>query len=602
MEDVRKTKKQLIEELNALRLEQIEQTRVTQEKFTKAFLQNSIPATITTVKEGRFVEVSDAFLRLVELKRDEVIGHTSRETEFITEEQRTLFYNELGKSGRIENLEIELRPKGRGLRYGLFNAVMISINNENCLLTTIQDITDRKQTEEALRESEKKFRSVFESFEDIYFETDLSGNITLISPSVYRISGWKPEELIGQPVTLFYARPEDRSALITAIFSCGYARDYELNLIMQDGSKAVASLAAHLVYDSSDNPTGLAGSFRDITERKQAEEALRESEEKYRTILESIEEGYYEVDLAGNFTFFNDSMCRIIGYSKEEMMGMNNRQYTDKDHLKKLFTIFNEVYRTGHSAKEFDWRIIRKDGTKRYLELSVSLQNNSAGKPIGFQGICRDITERKNAEDALRSMHWRQESVIEGTHVGTWEWNIQTGETAFNETWAQIVGYTLPELAPISIKTWESFAHPDDLKQSDELLERHFAGELPYYDYECRMKHKDGHWVWVHDRGRVVTRTNDGKPLLMFGTHSDITARKLAEEAKSQLEAQNRQLQKSESLGRMAGAIAHHFNNQLAVVMGNLEMAMDELPQDPPVSLKMAGRCWWSKMRSSCAG
>ena len=103
----------------------------------------------------------------------------------------------------------------------------------------------------------------------------------------------------------------------------------------------------------------------------------------------------------------------------------------------------------------------------------------------------------KQAKDALRDAHWRLASIIEGTHAGTWEWNVQTGETVFNEVWAQIIGYTLKELAPISIKTWGTFAHPDDLKQSGELLERHFAGELPYYDYECRMKHKDGHWAWV---------------------------------------------------------------------------------------------------------
>ena len=137
---------------------------------------------------------------------------------------------------------------------------------------------------------------------------------------------------------------------------------------------------------------------RDITKRKQAEEALLKSEEKYRTILENIEDGYYEVDLTGNFTFFNDSMCRILGYSQEEMMGMNNRQFTDKENAKKLFKVFNEVYRTGKPAKEFDWQIIRKDGTKRYIEVSVSLQINSSGKPIGFRGIARDITERKMME------------------------------------------------------------------------------------------------------------------------------------------------------------------------------------------------------------
>jgi len=108
------------------------------------------------------------------------------------------------------------------------------------------------------------------------------------------------------------------------------------------------------------------------------------------------------------------------------------------------------------------------------------------------------------------------------------------------------------------------------------LLERHFTGELPYYDYECRMKHKDGHWVEVHDRGKVVTWTPDGKPLMMFGTHQDITLRK-------QMEAKTSHIQKVESLGRMAGAIAHNLNNQLYVVTGNLELVMDDLPGDAEI-------------------
>jgi PAS domain S-box-containing protein len=107
-------------------------------------------------------------------------------------------------------------------------------------------------------------------------------------------------------------------------------------------------------------------------------------------------------------------------------------------------------------------------------------------------------------EDAMRDAHQRMENIIEGAYVGTWEWNVQTGETVFNEVWAQIIGYTLDELAPICIKTWEMFVCPDDMKQSAELLERHFAGALPYYDCECRMKHKNGQWVWIYDRGCVI--------------------------------------------------------------------------------------------------
>ena len=132
--------------------------------------------------------------------------------------------------------------------------------------------------------------------------------------------------------------------------------------------------------------------------RKRVVELQSESETKYRTILENIEDGYYEVDLKGNFTFFNNSMCQILGYSQEEMMGMNNRQFTDKENQKKLFKTFNKVYKTGDSTKEFDWQVIRKDGNKRFIEVSVSLQKNSSGRPIGFQGISRDITERKKVE------------------------------------------------------------------------------------------------------------------------------------------------------------------------------------------------------------
>jgi len=123
------------------------------------------------------------------------------------------------------------------------------------------------------------------------------------------------------------------------------------------------------------------------------------------------------------------------------------------------------------------------------------------------------------------------EFILEGTNVGTWEWNTQTGETIFNERWAEIIGYTLEEISPVSIETWERFTHSDDLKLSDELLEKHFNGDLDYYEYEARIRHKNGEWVWVLDRGKVATWSEDGKPLLMSGTRQDITARKQAEQS-----------------------------------------------------------------------
>ncbi|MBT3259002.1 MAG: PAS domain S-box protein [Deltaproteobacteria bacterium] len=138
---------------------------------------------------------------------------------------------------------------------------------------------------------------------------------------------------------------------------------------------------------------------RESSERKKAKEALRESEEKYRTILESLEDGYYEVDIAGNITFFNDALCEIFGYSGDELMGMNNRQYTDKEYARKLYQTFNRVYTTEKPDKGFDWKIIRKDGARRYVEASVAIRKDSEAQRIGFRGIVRDVSERRHEEE-----------------------------------------------------------------------------------------------------------------------------------------------------------------------------------------------------------
>ncbi|GAB2920710.1 PAS domain-containing protein [Rheinheimera gaetbuli] len=143
----------------------------------------------------------------------------------------------------------------------------------------------------------------------------------------------------------------------------------------------------------------------------------------------------------------------------------------------------------------------------------------------------QEITDRlqQQAHEQLLVSELMNRSVLEGTRIGTWQWNVQSGETLFNQRWAEIVGYTLDELAPIDINTWLGLAHPDDLAGSGAALEQHFSGQLPFYDFKCRMKHKAGHWVWVHDRGRVVSWADDGKPLMMYGTHADITEQKHAE-------------------------------------------------------------------------
>ncbi|MEI6828100.1 MAG: PAS domain S-box protein [Desulfuromonadales bacterium] len=158
--------------------------------------------------------------------------------------------------------------------------------------------------------------------------------------------------------------------------------------------------------------------------------------------------------------------------------------------------------------------------------LPVTSQDEIGQLVTGFNHLLA-IREKQSVE--LRDEKQRQESIVRGTNAGTWEWNVQTGETVFNELWAGIIGYSLDEISPVSIETWTKFAHPDDLQNSGELLKKHFNGELEYYHCECRMKHKNGQWVWVLDRGRVASWNDAGKPLWMFGTHQDITDRKQME-------------------------------------------------------------------------
>jgi len=267
------------------------------------------------------------------------------------------------------------------------------------------EMQERKQAEEALRESAEKYRTILEKIEDAYYEVDLAGNLTFFNDSMCRIWGYPREELMGMNDRQ-YTDKENAKKLFQAfnkVYRTGEPRrECDWEIIRKNGTKRCIEASISLRKDSSDKPIGFRGIIRDITERKQMEEALRESEERYRTILEDIEESYFETDLAGNFTFVNDIGCRRLGYSREELIGMNNRQLTDEETAKKIFQAFSEVYRTGEPRRGGEWEIIRKDGTKGIFEISASLVRDSGGRPIGFRGTARDITERKRAEEALK--------------------------------------------------------------------------------------------------------------------------------------------------------------------------------------------------------
>ena len=221
------------------------------------------------------------------------------------------------------------------------------------------------------------------------------GKFVYVSELYQKITGYADTELIGT-FSLGNIHPDDREMVRKRAIKCLKRESfepYEYRFVKKNDEVMWALETITPVTYKEERAT--LGSFMDITERKQAEEALRQSEEKYRNILETIQEGYFEVDLNGNFTFCNNSMSRLTGHSKEELLGMNHKQFTNEETAKEVFQAFDNVYTTGEPSKGFDWQIIRKDGGEGFVEASVTLQKDLSGKPTGFKGMIRDITERK---------------------------------------------------------------------------------------------------------------------------------------------------------------------------------------------------------------
>ena len=358
---------------------------------------------------------SDTTIRIANSNFEKLSGYSSQELEgkmswtvFIADEdlERMKAYHKQRRSDQSSapaEYEFGFVNKTGETRNILLNMAMIEGTSRS--VASCMDITARKRAEESLRRSEETYRNILESIQEVYYEVDLKGNFTFFNPMAWRALGYSKEELTNMNFR-DYMDADNIQKVFDAyhrVFVTGEPIPvFEFDVIMKNQGRLPAEASVSLRRDSNGRVVGFKGVVRDITRRKEAEKARHQSEEKYRSILESIQEGYYEVDLKGRFTFFNDSFCSMVGYTPEEVMGTKYRVFVDEETAHKIYDVFHNVYLTGNPDKGFDWSIVRKDGTKKAIESSTTLMRGPKGEPIGFRGVMRDVTERKQAQEALR--------------------------------------------------------------------------------------------------------------------------------------------------------------------------------------------------------
>jgi two-component system cell cycle sensor histidine kinase/response regulator CckA len=479
-------------------------------------------------------------------------------------------------AGRTWTLRFVTAPEfGRDTGAGLVPFILIGGTAIGLLLfwilrSKVQALAAAERIAAELRVSEERFRDLFENANDVVYTIDLSGKMQSVNRAAETISGYTREQLLGMSAGELIS-PESLKMMprmVRAKFEGQGVTNYEIEMVKKDGGRATLEISSRLIYRDG-KAAGVQGIGRDITERKKAEEALRNSEEKHREILLNIQEGYYETDLRGRIQFFSAPLSKVLGVPEDKLLGLDGADYCGPDEYKKLFGAFNQVFKTGAPLTGLEYEVRTKDGQSRFLEVSASLIREASGRPSGFRGLIHDVTERKRAEEQIKDSEQRYRILFESNPQPMWVFDFETlAFLAVNTAAIKHYGYSLEEFLSMTIK---------DIRSEDEvsaLLSR--VSSIANVENSTRIwqhRRKDGSFIDVE----VTSHSLDfGGRKARLTLLLDITERK-------RLEAQLLQAQKMQAVGRLAGGIAHDFNNLLTAIIGYSQILAKKLRDDPPL-------------------
>lgn len=516
------------------------------EQLFQAVAQQSSDIILLVNREAVVLYENDAVERILGFKADQRIGNKvfdhvhPDDVGFLKDAFNLLFADE---NAPVQKREVRVQDIDGN--WHIFEAGAIHLKRKDFIegvVVNLRDITERKHAEKALQESqafhherEERCQNILNNMEESYYEIDLKGNMTFFNSTAVRKLGYTENEMMGMNFRQYVEKDSHQKVFdaFHEVFLTGEPiQGVDWDIISKAGEKIPVASSISLMQDPRGNPVGFRGIIRDITQRKQAEDALRKSEaryrereERYRNILDNMAEAYYEVDLKGNLTFFNATAVMNLGYTDNIMMGLNFREYVDDENASKVFEAYNKVFLTGEPIKGIDWELITKESGKIRVESSIILIRDVHGKPVGFRGIIRDITERKLAEEALRESEEKFRNLTETAQDAIVTTNMN-GMIIYANPAAKalargkaVVGMSLKDFLPP-----DSVEHHYD--QIFDLLSRGFSETL---SYESKIMKSPGDDPLYFDV-KSSTLWNRGEPSGILLVARDATERKRTEE------------------------------------------------------------------------
>jgi PAS domain S-box-containing protein len=533
------------------------------------------------------------------------------------------------QGGEAESFETEYPCHSKDQKRWFYLKVSKHKDLEDHLVVVHEDISSRIIAENSLQEREQNWRQMLQNLPGYVYRCKNEENwpLTFVSEGFQKITAYDPDEIsldhefsIGDLI-----EPEYREMIWNQVqksLKDRKAFKLEYPITAKTGEQKWVWERGMGVFDDKGKLLYIEGFVSDITERKKSEEFIRRklSMEKLHVRISEAAVGDADIPELLNFILkdlgktMSASRVYIFEHNHSDKTMDNTYEWCDEgiipqiDNLKDLPT---EAF-PGWVNKLREGKIVNipniedlpdptlKDHFRSQEILSLLVVPLFLkGEYFGFVGFdeCRshrqwdnedidilksisltitNLLERRQTEESLKEERARLDNIIKSTNLGTWEWNLQTDEVIYNHRWAEMVGYSLEELEVNSIYTWRELLHPDDLKLSDQILHDHIEGKTPFYECETRLRHKNGHWVWVLDKGKVVSYNEDGKPEWIYGTHTDITSTKLTEE---QIRAKNIELEKRNTeLDRFVYSTSHDLRSPLASLLGLISIAKSNTP------------------------